>query len=72
MTPLATRADIRSEGIMQQLCIAKGTELEHMVQQCAAGEAYLLSIRDARTVITSYSIHYTKLYEAAAARSRRR
>jgi len=49
VAPLATRADIRSEGIMQQLCIAKGTELEHMVQQCAAGEAYLLSIRDART-----------------------
>jgi hypothetical protein len=49
VTPLATRAEFRQEGMAQDLCLQGGAELAHMAQACTSGEVYLLSVRDAGT-----------------------
>jgi hypothetical protein len=49
VTALATRDDLRQEGILQDLCLSGGGELAHMARSCAAGCVYLLSIRDAQS-----------------------
>ncbi len=49
VTPLATRADLRREGVAQNLCFRDGAELAQMVQACASGAVFLLSVRNAAT-----------------------
>lgn len=70
VVPLTALAALRDEGAAQTLCIAGGAELADLAHDCAAGDAYVLSIRDAATGarLSTAEVRLTRRYGIGAPR----